>query len=113
MRELDDGNSDDHAIKAKICEFCQTPSEVHVTRTATNDMALIPITKDALLSAARDHICAKRRVFTDRMDNNDVAYIIPECAGADAILYVKAKFFKLNDKEQMLIISAHPPRRWW
>lgn len=112
MRELDERNSDDSAAKAKIRRHCEDPAVVHVTRTATQDMGLITITKEALLGAIRDHVCAKRRVFTDRMDNNDVAFILTDCLVGDVTLYVKVRFFELKGEERMLVISAHPPRRW-
>lgn len=112
MRELDDRNSEDSKIKAKIREHCQCPRSVPITHTATNDLGLVPLTKDAVLEALKEHIEFKRRVFTDVMDNGDVAYIVKECAVQESILYVKVKFFERQGKEAMLIVSAHPPRRW-
>ncbi len=112
MRELDDRNCEDWAVKTKICGFRQCPALVHMTRTADTDLGIIPITKDALLGAVEEHLENKRRVFTDRMDNGDIAYIITECHLEDAVLYVKVRFFRYEDQERMLVISAHPPRRW-
>lgn len=112
MRELDDRNSDDCAVRSKIVSFCLSPSLVHMTRTADTDLGIAPATKDALLEAVREHITAKRRMFTDRMDNSDTAFIITECTVEETVLYVKVKFFRKGDAENMLIISAHPPRRW-
>jgi hypothetical protein len=113
VRELDDKNPDDKAIKAKICWYCDVPKLVQITRTALDDIGLIPVTKEAILEAVKVHISAGWRVFTDRMDNGDFAYIINECSVEATVLYVKVKFFQLNKGERMLIISAHPPRRWW
>lgn len=83
-----------------------------MTRTADTDLGIIPITKDALLGAVEEHIARKRRVFTDRMDNRDIAYIITDCNVEDVVLYVKVRFFCPDNQERMLVVSAHPPRRW-
>jgi hypothetical protein len=112
LRELDDQNAQDCEIKAKICGHCDRPQSVPITRTAIRDLGLIPLTKDAVLEVVKEHINLKRRVFTDRMDNGDTAYIIEECTVEGTLLYVKVKFFKEDGAESMLIISAHPPRRW-
>jgi hypothetical protein len=113
LRELDGRNTRDCEIKAKICGYCENPQSVRITRTATQDLGLIPLTKDAVLEIVKEHITLKRRVFTDRMDNGDTAYIIEECTVEETNLYVKVRFFKQEDgAEAMLIISAHPPRRW-
>ena len=114
LRELDDRNAQDCEIKGRICGFCEDPQSVRITRTATQDLGLIPLTKDGVLETVKEHITLKRRVFTDRMDNGDTAYIIEECTVEEIKLYVKVKFFRKEDGvEAMLIISAHPPRRWW
>jgi hypothetical protein len=114
LRELDDRNGQDSEIKAKVCKFCKEPQRVVVTRTALTDMGLIPVNKAGVLESVHEHVQSKRRVFTDVMDNRDVAYIIPECATEDVVLYVKVKFVKEEGSgvEKMVLISAHPPRRW-
>lgn len=112
MRELDDRNPQDSEIKRKICKQCECPQEVSIARTALQDLGLIPLTKGAVLQMLKEHIELKRRVFTDQMDNRDTAYFVPECALEDGCLYVKVKFFKKGDTQKMLIMSAHPPRRW-
>jgi hypothetical protein len=75
-------------------------------------LGIIPLTKDAVLEAVKEHIDLKRRVCTDRMDNGDTAYIIQDCKVEETVLYVKVKFFEKDEVDLMLIISAHPPRRW-
>jgi len=75
-------------------------------------LGIIPLTKDAVLEAVKEHIHLKRRVYTDRMDNGDTAYIMGDCKVEETVLFVKVKFFKKGKDESMLIISAHPPRRW-
>jgi hypothetical protein len=112
LRELDDRNSQDSEIKQKICKHCECPKEVSITRTALQDLGLIPQTKDAVLNALKEHIELKRRVFTEKMDNGDTAYIVPDCPLEGECLYIKVKFLKKGDTEKMLIISAHPPRKW-
>ena len=112
MRELDDRNTQDSELKAKICKHCSNPTTVVITRTAIQDLGLIPLTKDAVLETVREHIELKRRVFTDIMDNRDAAYIIPECDVEGAVIYVKVKFVEGRNGELMVLISAHPPRRW-
>jgi hypothetical protein len=83
-----------------------------MTRTADVDLALIPLTKDAVLEALRLHIQGKRRVYGDRMDNGDPVHVVTECEISGTILYVKVKFLGATGRERMLVISAHPPRRW-
>lgn len=112
MRELDDKNGNDREVKSKICSFCDAPLHVDLTRTASTDMGLIPLTKAALLAAVKEHVSTGRRLFTDRMDNMDTAYIVSECLVDGDAVYVKVKFFQLNGEERMLVISSHPPRRW-
>jgi hypothetical protein len=112
VRDLDDKNPDDKAIKSRICCLCGIPRLVHITRTALDDIGLIPLTKEGVLQAVREHISGNRRVSTDRMDRGDTAYIIEECLVQGNVLYVKVSFFVRNNEERMLIISAHPPRKW-
>ena len=126
MHELDDKNLADVKAKEKICAFCRTPQKVKITRTALNDIGLLGLTKNGVLELIVEHIESKRRMFTDRMDNGDTAYIIEKCAFQDdLLLYVKVKFVKeeivgehgmerLNrqTEELMVLISSHPPRRW-
>ena len=83
-----------------------------MTRTADIDLSLIPLTKDAVLEALRLHIQGKRRVYFDRMDNNDLVHVVTDCEVDGTILYVKVKFLGAAGEERMLVISAHPPRRW-
>jgi hypothetical protein len=112
LRELDDNNCQDRETKEKICKHCESSKTVSITRTANNDLGIIPLTKDALLEAVRAHILARWRVHSDTMDNGDTAYIILQCTVEEVSLYVKVRFFEKEDGEAMLVISAHPPRRW-
>jgi hypothetical protein len=112
LRELDDRNQQDREVKTRILGHCENPRSVSITRTALQDLGLIPLTKDAVLEVVKEHIELKRRMFTDQMDNGDVAYIIRECTVDGTILFVKAKFFQNNGVQAMVIVSAHPPRRW-
>ena len=112
MWELDDGNPGHCAAKERICGHCVKPESVYMTRTADVDLALIPLTKDAVLEALRLHIQGKRRVYGDRMDNGDPVHVVTECEISGTILYVKVKFLGATGRERMLVISAHPPRRW-
>jgi len=112
LRELDDRCPEDTKVKCKISEFCRSPELVLLSHTATNDLGLLLLTKDAALAAIAEHIAGCGRVFTDRMDNGDTAYIINECIVGDSVLYAKMRFFRLKENERMLLFSAHPPRRW-
>jgi hypothetical protein len=111
--ELDDRNLDHRSVKERISGHCGTPENVVITRTADNDLAIIPLTKNAVLEAVRTHLSANRRVHGDRMDNGDLVYIVTDCNVEGSILYVKLKLLQGKEgSERMLIISAHPPRRW-
>lgn len=121
MRELDDKNPADAKVKEKVCAFCRTPQKVKITRTALNDIGLLGLNKSGVLELIIEHIESKRRMFTDRMDNGDTAYIIEKCFFQDdLLLYVKVKFVKeeidgkrgMQTEELMVLISSHPPRRW-
>jgi hypothetical protein len=126
LRELDDKNPADAKVKEKIVTFCRNPQKVRITRTALNDIGLLGLNKNGVLELVIEHIESKRRVFTDRMDNGDTAYIITECFFQDGVvLYVKVKFVKqeIDGKqgveklkreadELMVLISSHPPRKW-
>jgi hypothetical protein len=113
LAELDDKNIDHRSVKERICGHCQRPEDVDITRTADDDLALILLTKTAVLEAVRAHIEAKRRVYAERMDNNDLVYVMTDCDVEGTILYVKVKLIPARSAaEKMLIISAHPPRRW-
>jgi hypothetical protein len=83
-----------------------------MTRTATTDLGIIPTTKAEVLEGLMEHIGAGFRVFAAVMDNGDTAYVVPECKVGENNLYVKVKFFQKQEIESMLVISAHPPRRW-
>lgn len=48
----------------------------------------------------------------DRMDSGEAAYIFKNCVAEKNELYVKVKFFREAETDKMLIISAHPDRRW-
>jgi hypothetical protein len=112
LRELDEWNAQDNEIKAKICKHCESPENISITRTALDDLGLIPLTKDVVVEAVFEHINLKRRMYTDIMDNKDIAYIFKDCNVDGTPLYVKVKFFKKGEIESMLIFSAHPDRRW-
>jgi hypothetical protein len=112
LRELDDNNPEDRSIKLKISSFCQAPQRVRMSRTATTDLGLASLTKEGMLTGLREHILGRGRVFTDRMDNGDTAYIAAECLAEEKVLYIKVRFFELDEDEAMLVFSAHPPRRW-
>jgi hypothetical protein len=112
LQELDAKNSDHKAIKWKICEFCRVASTVQLTKTALTDLGLIPLTKAAVLEALHKHVESGRRVYSDRMDNGDITFVTTDCSVGEVILYIKVRFYKLNNQERMLVISAHPPRRW-
>lgn len=112
MWELEDRNLGHCAAKERICGHCVTPESVQMTRTADVDLGLIPLTKDAVLEALRLHIQGKRRIYGDRMDNGDQVFVVTDCEVDGTILYVKVKFLGAAGAERMLVISAHPPRRW-
>jgi hypothetical protein len=113
LAELDDKNIDHRSVKERICGHCGRPEGVVTTRTADNDLALIPLTKVAVLEAVHAHVEAKRRVHLERMDNNDLVYVMTDCDVGGTVLYVKVKLIPgESGTEKMLIISAHPPRRW-
>lgn len=112
MWELSNENELDKKIKEKICQFCRKPEFVLIRRTAERDMALIPITKAALLESVHCHVQHGRSVQADYMDNGDLAYILAECKAEQKPLYVKVKFGGQGSDERMYVVSAHPPRRW-
>lgn len=113
LGELDDKNIDHRSVKERICGHCERPESVVTTRTADDDIALGALTKAAVLEAVRGHIESKRRVFMERMDNNDLVYVMTDCDVGGTVLYVKVKLIRGQaGAEKMLIISAHPPRRW-
>jgi hypothetical protein len=112
LRELDEWNAQDSEIKAKVCKHCESPKNVSITRTALDDLGLIPLSKDAVVEAVKEHINLKRRMYTDVMDNKDIAYIFKDCDVDGTLLYVKVRFFKKGEIESMLIFSAHLDRRW-
>ncbi len=112
MVELEDRNPEHQAIKRKICEFCGCPDMTVITKTALNDLGIEGISKKQVLSELQVHISGGRRVFTDRMDNNDVAYIAKECVVCGVVLFVKVKFQNQKGREVMVVMSAHPPRKW-
>ena len=112
MRELNDGNELDVAIKKKIREFCGAPHRVDITRTAERDAWLLEITKLGVLEACGCHINGHGLVHADFLDSGEAAYIVAACQTESHILYVKLKFEGKGARERMLIISSHPPRRW-
>ena len=112
MWELDDRNAEHGAAKSRICAHCEKTETVQITRTADTDLAIIPLTKDAVLEALRFHIQAKGRIYADRMDNGDLVYVVTECEVDGSVLYVKVNLLERSGEEKMLVISAHPPRRW-
>lgn len=112
MQELDDRNDLNASAKRKICDFCCKPELVILTRTAERDSALIPIPKAGILEGMLSHIRAGKRVCSDRMDNGDLAYIFHDCGIDQTALYVKIKFSRTDKDERMIVISAHPDRRW-
>lgn len=112
MRELDDKNDLDRAIKEKIGGFCGKTGSVFMTRTAERDSALIGITKLGILEGLLCHIQEKRTIYSDFMDNGDSAWIVKDCVIEQVRLYVKLKFAASTSGERMIIISAHPDRRW-
>jgi hypothetical protein len=112
LRELDDKNDLDKSAKLRICEFCSEPSTVIVTRTAERDSALEGVTKAGVLESVRSHVQTGKPIHAEYMDNGDLAYILRECAIEKIILYVKLKFSKTDGEERMVVISAHPNRRW-
>lgn len=112
MRELVEWNAQDNEIKAKVCKHCESPQNVLITRTALEHLGLISLTKDAVAEAVIEHINLKRRMYTDMMDNKDIAYIFKNCDVDGTLLYVKVKFVKRGETESMLILSAHSDRRW-
>ena len=113
MCELDDRNKNHRSIKERICGHCENPETVIITRTADDDIALEELTKDAVLEAVRAHLESSRRTYEERMDNNDIVYVLKECWVEGTLLYVKVKLLPVErGVQKMLIISAHPPRRW-
>ena len=112
MRDLDDRNDLDATAKRKISEFCGRPEVVILTRTAERDSALVGIRKAGILEGILSHIRVGNLVCSDRMDNGDLAYILCECRIEQTALYVKVKFSGTGNRERMIVISAHPDRRW-
>jgi hypothetical protein len=112
LRDLDDKNDLDATAKRKICDFCAKPGVVTMTRTAERDAGLVAITKAGVLEGILLHIQSGKRVCSDRMDNGDLAYIFHDCGIEQTSLYVKVKFSGAERDERMIVVSAHPDRRW-
>jgi len=111
--ELDERNIYHRAALERICGHCVAPESVVITRTADQDLALIPLNKKEVLDAVKFHLENKRKTNIERMDNNDLVYVFPSCDVQGIELYVKLKLLKgEGNVQKMLIISAHPPRRW-
>ena len=110
--ELDDKNELHAAAKRKILEFANDPKRSPFTRTAERDLSLTPVTTIGVRQGICCHIKAGATIYLDRLDSGETAYVLKECRIESEILYIKLKFCKLRGQEEMLIISAHPPRRW-
>lgn len=112
MGELDERNSSHRSVMERICRHCKAACTTLITRTAENDIALASLTKAMVLDALHFHVQARRRIFEERMDNADIVYVVTSCDVCGVELYVKVKLLSRGGAEKMLVISAHPPRRW-
>lgn len=112
MEELNNSNSLHCSAKQKIYKCACDPTSAHITRTAERDLSLFPVTKIGILDAIRCHIDENKMIYMDYLDSGESAYILKECCIESVVLYVKVKFFKSGSDEKMLILSAHPDRKW-
>jgi hypothetical protein len=112
VRELDDKNNLDCAARAKIATFAENAFSVSITAMAFRDSALLNLTKASILGAIVCHLGRANSLFCDRLDSGEIAYVIKQCATDAGEIYVKLKFYRFRGPEKMLIISAHPNRRW-
>jgi hypothetical protein len=110
--ELDERNSLDRDAKARVAAFAKNISSVDMTATALRDTGLLNITKLGILEAVVCHLQKGRPMFSERLDSGENAYVLKECITEAGIIYIKVKFYRLRGTEKMLVISAHPNRRW-
>jgi hypothetical protein len=112
LAELDDKNPLHASTRQKIIEFACDPTRSGFARTAERDLSITPVTTAGLREAICCHLQAGKPLLVERLDSGETAYVIKECKIESTVLYVKVKFWKPREREQMLILSAHPDRRW-
>jgi hypothetical protein len=112
VNELDEKNSLDRAARAKVTTFAKNRFSVDITATASRDSALLKLTKAGILEAVVRHLEKGRPIFFEWLDSGEAAYVVKECVTEAGPIYIKLKFYLFRSAEKMLIISAHPNRRW-
>jgi hypothetical protein len=112
MKELDQKNSLDRGARAKVAAFAKNQIAVTITATARRDAALLRLNKIGILDSISCHLDGGGPLFFERLDSGEAAYLIPECGTEAGDIYVKVKFYIFKGTEMMLILSAHPNRRW-
>jgi hypothetical protein len=110
--ELNDRNALHVSAKKRIFQCACDATRSPFTRTAERDLSLGSVTAAGVREAICCHIEDGKPILLERLDSGEEAYVFKECHIESTVLYVKLKFWKMGKSERILILSAHPDRRW-
>ena len=80
MQKIDPDLPEHSAYIAKIRDLARWPHHCILTGTATRDLAFVKLTLLALLEAIRDHLAAKKDIFTLVQEKTGrEAYVLLPC----------------------------------
>ena len=105
-------------MKKDLLSLLRSTDHIILCRTPSRDMSQLPvdppITVGQLLDLMSSFI-SRRNVELQTMDSGELAFVFRfiELQAVDEStiqLYVKAKF--VPDRSKLVLISAHPDRRW-